>query len=43
MMAAYGSVAVAPANDRGQALLDALVERTFATIDDMDAIGTMPA
>ena len=36
-MAAFGSVATVAVNERGQALQDALVERTFATVDDLQA------
>ncbi len=42
MMAAYGSVAVPASNDRGQALLDAMVERTFSAVDDLGSAEFMP-
>ena len=37
MIAAYGSVAVPAANERGQALLDAMVARVFSAVDDLNS------
>lgn len=42
IIAAYGSVAVPATNERGQALLDAMVNRTFSAIDDMDSAVFLP-
>ncbi|MGI9596096.1 MAG: phosphotransferase [Acidimicrobiales bacterium] len=42
MIAAYGSVAVPATNERGQALLDAMVERVFSSVDDMSSGELMP-
>lgn len=41
-IAAYGSVAVPATNERGQALLDAMVERVFAAVDDLNSLECMP-
>ena len=43
MIAAYGSVAVPATNERGQALLDAMVDQTFSAVDDMNSGEFMPA
>ena len=43
LMAAYGSVATVAVNERGQALQDALVERAFATCEDLQAADFLPA
>jgi hypothetical protein len=42
LMAAYASIAVPVENERGQALIDAYVERAFATVDDLDSGETLP-
>jgi len=42
MIAAYGSVAVPATNERGQALLDAMANRTFAAIDDLQSGEFLP-
>ena len=42
MMAAYGAVAVPATNERGQQLLDAMVDRVFSTIDDMNSAEFLP-
>lgn len=42
VIAAYGAVSVPATNERGQALLDAMVDRVFAAVDDMNAGELLP-
>ena len=43
MMASFGAIAVPASNQRGLDLIEALVMRTYATVDDMRAYEMFPA
>jgi aminoglycoside phosphotransferase (APT) family kinase protein len=42
MIAAYGAVAVPATNERGQQLLDAMVDRVFSAVDDLGSGEFLP-